>query len=130
MDNAEFYTKYAEFVPRDNLSREQYEQHCTRASIPCHDDAKIRSMSYGLHYGDFTPPSYTVEYAIEMGLALHRILTLEAEDKATRATRPKPQPDYPEGRKLDCGCIVNWKREVMHASMGTSCQNCYDRMSD
>lgn len=40
------------------------------------------------------------------------------------------QPDYPTGRKLDCGCTVYYQSEVMNASMGTSCQDCYDRMSD
>lgn len=48
------------------------------------------------------------------------------------APQPKAerQPDYPEGRKLDCGHTVYWKREVMNASRGTACPDCYDRMSD
>lgn len=37
--------------------------------------------------------------------------------------------DYPQGRKLDCGCVVYNKINVMSASMGSSCSNCYDRMS-
>lgn len=38
--------------------------------------------------------------------------------------------DYPEGRKLSCGCTVFYAAHVMSASMGTSCPDCYDRMSD
>ena len=38
--------------------------------------------------------------------------------------------DYPQGRKLKCGCTVWYAAHVMNASMGTSCSDCYDRMSD
>jgi len=44
--------------------------------------------------------------------------------------QPRPAPDYPEGRKLACGCTVYYKHEVMSASLGSSCFNCFDRMSD
>ena len=37
--------------------------------------------------------------------------------------------DYPNGRKLDCGCTVYYQGGVMNASMGSSCEGCYDRMS-
>lgn len=49
--------------------------------------------------------------------------------EATRL-QGRPKPDYPQGRKLACGHTVYYKCEVMSASMGTSCPNCYDRMSD
>ena len=51
-------------------------------------------------------------------------------DTAARKPRPVRQPDYPNGRKLSCGCTVYNAVEVMNASMGSSCANCYDRMSD
>jgi hypothetical protein len=38
--------------------------------------------------------------------------------------------DYPEGKKLDCGHIVYYKAHIMSASMGSSCSDCYDRMSN
>lgn len=44
--------------------------------------------------------------------------------------KPAHKYDYPDGRELDCGCTVYFSHEVMSASLGTSCQNCYDRMSD
>lgn len=40
------------------------------------------------------------------------------------------QPDYPGGRMLDCGCVVYYKWEVMSASLGSACSECYDRLSD
>jgi len=44
--------------------------------------------------------------------------------------RNAPQPDYPDGRELACGHVVHYKHEVMSASLGSSCEMCYDRMSD
>lgn len=41
-----------------------------------------------------------------------------------------PQPDYPNGRRLSCGCTVYYRHEVMSASLGSSCPDCFDRMSD
>jgi len=41
-----------------------------------------------------------------------------------------PASEYPTGRQLDCGCIVYNASDVMVASTGTACQNCYDRMSE
>jgi len=38
--------------------------------------------------------------------------------------------DYPEGRKLDCGCIVHFNNEIMSSSTGSSCDDCYDDMSN
>lgn len=47
--------------------------------------------------------------------------------------QPEPKPrknDYPGGRVLDCGCTIYNKIDVMNASQGSSCENCYDRMSN
>jgi hypothetical protein len=51
------------------------------------------------------------------------------ELEASRLQR-LPARDYPNGRKLSCGCTVYYRSEVMSASLGTSCPNCFDRMSD
>lgn len=53
----------------------------------------------------------------------------EIRDADAQPKRKQQQPDYPDGRELGCGCIVNWKHEVMSASMGTACSYCYDSMS-
>jgi len=37
--------------------------------------------------------------------------------------------DFPDGRKLSCGHTVYSRSEIMSASLGSSCQDCYDRMS-
>ena len=55
--------------------------------------------------------------------------TPEDELEAARL-QPRSVPDYPDGRNLSCGCTVYSKWEVMSASLGSSCPNCYDRMSD
>jgi len=46
--------------------------------------------------------------------------------KAKAQAKPQPQPDYPEGRELDCGHVVYYKTDVMRASLGTVCPDCYD----
>jgi len=53
--------------------------------------------------------------------------------KIRRKPEPKKQQarrdDYPNGRELDCGHVVFNQYEVMSASLGSSCEACYDRMS-
>jgi len=40
-----------------------------------------------------------------------------------------PKPVQIEMVKCDCGCVVP-RSQVMGASMGTACPDCYDDMSD
>lgn len=51
-------------------------------------------------------------------------------DADVQPKRQPRQPDYPDGRQLDCGHVVENKHEIMSASLGSSCEMCYDRMSD
>ena len=53
----------------------------------------------------------------------------EAEVEAQQL-QPRRVADYPEGRKLACGHTVYYKTDIMSANLGSSCFNCYDRMSD
>lgn len=116
------------------LTREQYVEACTELGVFPMSDRDCDS--YGVRYGEFTPwldkdgniAGYTPAQALQMALAYRRLKAIEAERKA----RPKKvrQLDYPDGRELDCGCIVFWQNEVMRASLGSSCADCYDRMSD
>jgi len=55
--------------------------------------------------------------------------TPEDELEAARLQGSR-QLDYPQGRKLKCGCTVWHAAHVMNASMGTSCSDCYDKMSN
>lgn len=51
-------------------------------------------------------------------------------EAATLMAKHLPQRDYPNGRRLDCGCVVYYRSHVMNASIGTACADCYDEMSD
>ena len=42
----------------------------------------------------------------------------------------KRDPNYSAvGWVLDCGCAVHWRNHMMSSSSGSSCPDCYDRMS-
>lgn len=56
--------------------------------------------------------------------------TPQDDQKAQRLSKPRRGPDYPQGRKLDCGCVVHYRSQVMSANLGSSCCECYDRMAD
>ena len=52
---------------------------------------------------------------------------LSAQDAREEESRQnRREPDYPEGRMLDCGHVVYYKTDVMRASLGTVCPECYD----
>lgn len=118
-----------------SLNRAEYEAACKSAKVSPLSDSECDS--YGVRYGDFVPwldkgenGGYPPETCVQMALARRRLRAIDEEREAARAAQPAPQPDYPNGRKLDCGHVVYWKSEVMSASRGTSCPDCYDRMSD
>lgn len=56
----------------------------------------------------------------------------EAHDRkmAGHRARAEAGKDYPAGRRLDCGHTVYYSAHVMSASLGSSCPECYDRMSN
>lgn len=49
---------------------------------------------------------------------------------AERRAKAEAAKDWPDGRKLSCGHVIYYKSQVMSASLGSSCSECYDRMSD
>jgi hypothetical protein len=56
--------------------------------------------------------------------------TFEAA-RAAQVAKRKNDPNYSEqGWELDCGCIVHHRTHIMNSSSGSSCTDCYDRMSD
>jgi len=120
----------------DRLGRDEYEAACADAKIIALADADIAKAKYRIM--QFHPLGYTSQpdtvpteaKRIEMNLLARRLGQLYADAIAKREHAEKPQLDYPEGRVLDCGCTVYSKREVMSASLGSSCQDCYDRMSN
>lgn len=122
-------------LPKHALSREEYELLCSENGVElCNDDDLDNS---GMEYGDFGMSHYHTDPANrKTGIAytIHqlRYRSLKDEFKRRKEMAPKPVrvPDYPEGLKLGCGCVVYSKMGIMQASMGTSCPDCYDRMSD
>lgn len=116
------------------LSRAEYEAACAHFGAEVLLDAQCDS--YTVKYGEFhpwlekgQPAGYTPEYAVKMALAKGRMRAIQSE-RAQRPKPPRPEPDYPDGRLLDCGHVVYWANNVMSASNGSSCLDCYDRMSD
>jgi hypothetical protein len=115
------------------LSRSEYEQACADNNTEIMTD--VECDSYGVKYGEFAPRltqddeiESNINFYKKMQLANCRSRGIEQEKK-----EQKPEPkklDYPNGRKLACGCTVYNQSEVMSASRGTSCPDCYDRMSD
>ncbi len=120
------------FETFSTLDRPTYERLCTELHIEMMSDADVDS--YGVRYGEFrlevpgVQQGSPLSHLLKMDLARLRMHGIDQE----RAVQPKPArtPDYPTGRKLGCGCTVYYQSEVMSASMGTSCPDCYDRMSD
>ena len=115
------------------LTREAYEQYAHDLKIEIMSDQEIKKGRYALHYGEYGPYSggyrmekCTPDYCLKIGLARKRLVEMEAT-----AEQPEQRdPDYPDGKKLDCGHIIYYSVDVMMASFGTSCADCYDRMSD
>lgn len=113
------------------LSRAAYEAACQFFAVEVMTDE--RCDSYGVRYGDFGPymqgmrmAAYTPKFCVQMALARRRQGGIEQERKAAtpQPQRPKPQP---VAEKLcDCG---HYTAHPMTTSSGTSCPDCYDRMS-
>jgi hypothetical protein len=111
------------------LDRETYERLCAERGVATRSDQDIE-RNYGIRYGDFAinpvaSRGDTLNTCV--GMRLH-YLRMKALDDVKAKSIPR-QPDYPDGRVLDCGCTIFFKSEVMNASLGTSCSDCYDRMS-
>ena len=104
-------------------SRAEYKTACRAEGVGIRSDAECDS--YGVKYGQFWFPEYSFVQCVEMWLA-----DLRRQGLARRPLAPASADDYPNGRELDCGHVVYNAVEVMTASLGASCSECYDRMSD
>ncbi len=107
----------------NSLGRTEYEAACgALGQVPLTDD---QCDGYGVKYGQYEVPEYPTDTCVQMALAKRRLAGIEAE----RAALPKPAPRPVRYIHCDCGHDVP-DGEVMNASLGTSCFNCYDRMSN
>ena len=96
-------------------------------------DEQIVGLAYGIAYYDPYVAGYTApECKRQMQIIGTELNPRLAAIKAMRDAQPKVRRnhDYPDGRVLDCGCVVYDAGQVMTTSRGTSCPYCYDRMSD
>ena len=100
------------------LSRSEYEDAAVALGI-----AQLSEEAVGWTRGSHAarPPRGTLSAFLRDALAEHRLAGIEAE----RAARSKPAVRYIH---CDCGHDVP-EGQVMSASLGTSCFDCYDRMS-
>lgn len=127
-----YYTARRSLDKFSTLSRDEYEKTGAELHIETMPDTDVDS--YGVRYGEFRPEVPGVQqgsplsHLLKIDLAKLRLRGIDQE----RAAQPKPEqkPDYPQGRKLSCGHTVYYQSEVMTASVGSSCPDCYDRMSD
>jgi len=105
------------------LTRAEYESACNDLGAEILPDSKCDS--YGVHYGVFFPPEYSIETCAAMTLADKRRVGIKNEQREAAKARP-PRPVEPMVR-CDCGhkCL---RSQAMSAALGSSCPDCYDRM--
>jgi len=106
------------------LSRGEYEAAATELEIAEMADTEIIASRYSVHNCPRPPESQLCRSA-KMGLAARRLVGIDAE----RAAQPKPAPRPVRMVRCDCGHDVP-EGERMSASLGSSCFDCYDRMSN
>ena len=103
------------------LDRPTYERECGRINIQPWEDARICQAQYALIYGDM--PSEISRWA-EYGLARMRLTGLRAERRAQSAPAPVAQATC-----ASCGASVAVS-QLLSASRGPGCPDCYDRASN
>lgn len=113
-------------LPCAPLSADVYATLCATHGVQSHESDL---NSYAIQFGEFDAVGHGVKTMIEMRLARTRRTTRINEVKQARAAQPKRPAPVVEMVTCDCGCEID-KRLVMRASLGTSCPDCYDRMSD
>ena len=86
------------------ITRSEYEKLCKQYNVEQHSDGEIKKGSYGLKYGDFHLPEYSVEQIIENNFAYSRLKAIEQE----KSTPCKPSTDQLAGAM---GMIKNSRGE-------------------
>lgn len=125
------YWTFREIVPSP-LNRQQYETLCAQHGMAAKSDGDVDS--YGTKYGEFAPEHHSTEqypdllrWGKQHMLDSARLAGIKAEHAANPPTPRTAQPAALV--QCDCGHIVP-RSQVMSASLGSSCPDCYDRMSD
>ena len=84
-----------------------------------------RSWGYAITYFDPTGYGFTPRQITNLGCLREKLLAAEKAEIATRLAQPKPSAAV---ILCDCGHTTP-QSSVLSASLGSSCQCCYDRMS-
>ena len=107
------------------MTRNEYEKKCSELNVKSFSDDEILEKDYIMQFGDFHMDHYTKEYTDMMETARERYQTLKQK---TQTTVAEEMPEFVE-TVCDCGHKVYFKELVMTTSFGTSCPDCYDKMS-
>ena len=118
-------------LPHHALNRAEYETTCAQNNVEPMEDGALDT--YGMENGDFGMSHYhTVRENRQTGIAntIHqlRYRAIRDELKLRKQQAVKPAPPV-KMVKCSCGHTVP-SGSAMSASMGSSCPECYDRMSD
>jgi len=106
-----------------HLTRADYEAQCEILHLECLTDDDC--TSYAVRFGEFDVLYNNAAEIAKFGLARRRYNAIHAEEEAAKKARPRAKPDLVQA---DCGHLVE-RVNLMSTSTGTSCPDCYDRMS-
>jgi len=115
-------------IPDEIETREKYEKICSEFGVVPENDESLDS--YAMRYGDFNMMHYHTEPENRASGIAGTISQRYAKHikKTISPIAIHTQPE-PEMVNCSCGCTIE-KSLVMSASMGSSCPDCYDRMSE
>ncbi|MFA4973470.1 MAG: hypothetical protein WC683_12700 [bacterium] len=113
-------------------TREGYERACEACGVQPHTDQEISSHAYGLSYAEFASEEWRALYRdtrVLFKIDGLRLKGIERERKAALVAKAAAKMAAQKMVRCDCGHTVP-ASEAMSASRGTSCPDCYDRMSE
>lgn len=119
-------TDYMKTIGNSELSRDDYERICTDLGLNCFSDEEILKKEYAMLYGDFWMSHYSAEQTATMEAAKLRYRSIILNKNAGVEIS---QPSSTKTKICACGHEVN-ENAVLMTSFGSSCQDCYDDMSD
>lgn len=110
--------------------RATYESKCIELGVTPLSDEELMRSSYSWKYGDWTQYPEQKKLVNQTHTTYYHSLEHAWKPFADqmREIRENSKPE-PIMVKCSCGHTIK-KNMVMNASLGTSCPDCYDRMSD
>jgi hypothetical protein len=122
-------------VPAE-INATEYDYYCQKFNVEKFDNVDC----YGVKFLHITAPEYSHKKVIEFELGRRHLKHLNNQQLNTEKTvlmnceagaiaSNVTEPDYPNGKKLGCGCTIYYKAHELSA-IGSTCTDCYDKMSD